>query len=152
MADSIIWALAMNSEHARILRGLQPDGSADAPELQMNTKHKDLQEIMSDKPGRVYSSSDGRISGVEYASDPVRDAQHRFVEAVVAKLDHHLQAGDFTKLAVFASPAMLGMVRQEMTPALARAVISESHKNLLHETPHDLLQIVAQTVFPSEAD
>ena len=38
------------------------------------------------------------------------------------------------------------------SPALARTVISEVDKNLLHETPHDLPHVLVQTVFPLTAD
>lgn len=152
MTKTIIWALVMNSEQARVLRGLHRDGSVDAPELDMQTDSKRLQDIMSDRPGRSFSSADSRRSAMDYSSDPVRDAPRRFVDSVAALLDQHLRDGDFTALAIFASRPILGMLREEMSPALARTVISEVDKNLLHETPHDLPHVLAQTVFPLTAD
>lgn len=147
MSDPIVWALVLNSETARILRGVRSDGTFDAPERTMQTKHKDLKEIMSDRPGRTYESVGSRRSAMDYASDPVHDAQKRFVGSVVQELDQHLQKGEFSKLAVFASRPMLGMLRQEMTPALSKSVVSETDKNLVHETEAALGQIVARTVF-----
>jgi len=152
MAKTIIWALVMNSERARILRGLNRDGSVDAAELEMQTDSKRLQDIMSDRPGRSFNSADSRRSAISYASDPVRDAQRRFVDSVAVLLDQHLRDGDFTALAVFASRPILGMLREAMTPALARTVIAEVDKNLLHEPSPTLPHLLAQTVFPPKPD
>lgn len=52
----IVWALVMSSTQARILQGFAKGETGDVPELVLNTEHKDLRDIMSDKPGRSFSS------------------------------------------------------------------------------------------------
>ena len=147
MTKDKLWVLAMNSEWASILRGVNPNGTADAPELMLKTEHHDLKEIMADKPGRSFSSADGRRSAMEYASDPVREAERRFARDVVQVLDKQHRAGAFSKLAIFASPGMLGVLRPALTDGLAGAVTTEIAKNFVHESATDLLRIVSQELF-----
>lgn len=152
MTETSIWAVVMNSEHARILCGITPRTTAGVPEITLSTQHPRLQEIMSDSPGRSFSSADSRRSGMEYASDPVRDAHKRFVRSVVDRLDDELRRDNFGKLAVFASKPVLGLLRQEMTHALLHEVVSETDKNLVNEPLSNLLQTVTETVFPPLPD
>ncbi len=143
----VIWALAMSATQARIIKGVAK-GAVDAvPELALHAEHKDLREILSDKPGRSYASVGSARSAMEYASDPVKDAKRAFVNETVALLHQHFVAHDFTRLAIFAAPEMLGLLRDGLPSDLQKAVIVEMPKNLLHETPHDLRRIVTDHVF-----
>jgi protein required for attachment to host cells len=141
-----VWALVMNSTQARIVQGIAKGQTGDAPDLILHTEHKDLREIMSDKPGRSFSSVGHGRSAMEYASDPVKDAKRAFVEEAVTLLHQHFVKRDFTHLAVFAGPEMLGLLRDGLTPDLAQVVIMEISKNLLHESPQDLRRIVTEHV------
>lgn len=143
----VVWALVMSSTEARIIKGIARGGVEDVPEQSLHTEHKDLSDIMSDKPGRSYSSVGSARSAMEYASDPVMDAKRAFVDEVVALLHQHLVKHDFTHLAIFAGPEMLGLLRDGLPPDLQHVVIAEISKNLLHETPQDLRRIVTDHVF-----
>lgn len=152
MHDPVIWALVMNSENARILRGIHRDGRADEKELGMKHDVQHLRDIMSDKPGRSYASVGSRRSSMEYASDPVRDAQRAFTGRVVEKLHAAHAEGAFDKLAVFASRPMLGYFRDEISPELARVVLCEVDKNYLHLSENDLRHTVAKALFEPPAE
>lgn len=143
----VVWALVMSSTQARIIRGIARGAVDDVPELTLHAEHRDLREIMSDKPGRSFSSVGSGRSAMEYASDPVRDAKRAFVDEVVTLLHRHFAQHDFTHLAIFAGPELLGLVRDGLPPDLQHSVIVEVSKNLLHETPHDLRRIVTDPVF-----
>jgi protein required for attachment to host cells len=143
----MMWALVMSSTQARILQGVAKGAPADMPEIALHSDHKDLREIMSDKPGRSFSSMGPGRSAMEYASDPIKDAKKAFAEQAVTLLQQHFSQHDFTHLAIFASPEMLGLLRDCLTPDLQHAVIFEQSKNLLHETPHDLRRIVTEHLF-----
>jgi protein required for attachment to host cells len=147
MRDPITWAVVMNSESARILRGVHRDGHADAPEIELADTHHRLQDMMSDKPGRSFSSVGKGRSAMEYASDPVRDAQRAFVNRVLARLETARTEEGFDQLAVFASRPMLGLFRQEIQPPLAATVICEVAKNYLHLSPQDLRSTVVRSLF-----
>lgn len=140
----IVWALVMNSTQARILQGIAKDVTSRAPELTLNTEHKALREIMSDKPGRSFSSVGPGRSAMEYASDPVKDAKRAFVEEAVTLLHQHFVKQDFTHLAIFAAPEMLGLLRDGLPADLKHVVIVEIPTNLLHETPYELRRIVTE--------
>ena len=142
-----LWALVLNATQARILRGLTRGGSTSEPELLLQSEHRDLRQIMADKPGRSFESVGSRRSAMEYASDPVRDAERAFAAEVVARLERHREAGDFTRLAILAAPEMLGLIRPELTEGLRAIVVHEEPKNLLHLSARDLELAVAQHVF-----
>lgn len=147
MREPIIWAVVMNSESARFLRGLHRDGRTDAAEIELHNGHPRLQDLMSDKPGRSFSSVGHSRSALEYASDPVRDAQRAFLLRVIDRLETARAENDFDQLAVVASRPMLGMFRHEAPPSLARVVICEVAKNLLHLSPQQLSVKVALAIY-----
>jgi protein required for attachment to host cells len=146
----IIWALVMSATQARIITGIARGAVDDVPELVLHAEHKDLRDIMSDKPGRSFSSVGSGRSAMEYASDPVKNAKRAFVDAAVALLHKHFAKHDFTRLAIFAGPEMLGLLRDGLPPDLEHSVILEMPKDLLHETPHDLRRLVTDHVFAKE--
>jgi protein required for attachment to host cells len=143
----VVWALVMSSTQARIITGIARGAVEDVPELALHTEHKDLRDIMSDKPGRSFASVGPGRSAMEYASDPVKDAKRAFIDEVATLLHRHFAEHDFTHLAIFAGPEMLGLLRDGLPPDLEHAVIVEMPKNLLHETPQDLRRIVTDHVF-----
>ena len=146
----IVWALVMSSTQARILQDIAKGETGDVPELVLSTEHKNLRDIMSDKPGRSFSSVGPGRSAMEYASDPVKDAKRAFVDEAVTLLHEHFVKHDFTQLAVFAGPEMLGLLRDGLPADLKHAVILEMPKNFLHETSHELRRIVTEYVFTQQ--
>lgn len=146
MAD-IVWALVMNSTQARIIKGIAKGTFPDVPELVLETEHKDLGQIMSDKPGRSFASVGPGRSAMEYASDPVKEAKRAFVAQAIELLHQHFMKHSFTHLAIIAEPVILGMLREDLPADLAAVVIAEMPKNLLHERPQALRRIVSEFVF-----
>ena len=147
MREPIIWAVAINSETARILRGIHRDGHADAAKIELHDGHHHLKDVMSDRPGRSFASVGTRRSSMEYASDPIRDAQCAFMRRVLERLEEAHRDKAFDQLAVFASRPMLGLFRQEAKPDIAGIVVREVAKNLLHLSAQDLRRTVARTLF-----
>ena len=66
-----------------------------------------------------------------------------------ALLETHRAKGDFARLAVFAAPVMLGLLRDAMTPGVRAAVVLERDSNLLHEAPKALRATVREALSPS---
>lgn len=147
MPEPVIWALVLNAASARILRGIQRDGHCSEPPIDLQDGHHHLRDLMSDKPGRSFASVGMRRSAMEYASDPVRDAERAFVRQILDQLDAARAKGSFDRLAVFASRPMLGLFRQDAPPELARLVIREVTKNYLHLSPDALNRTVARALF-----
>lgn len=125
------WILVMNATRARIIRGLPKHGEPAPSELVVRSESHKLRDIMSDKPGRSFSSgSKGRRSAISYGTDPLREDEMQFVREVVALLDMHRLAGDFDSLVVFSDPHMLGVLRGRLPPALKALIRREVPKNL----------------------
>lgn len=139
------WALVINGGRCRILRGLAKKGDDAVAELVLRCESRHLRDIMSDRPGRSFSSKGGgRRSAMEYASDPIAEDQREFIRQVITLLESHRRAGDYDKLAAFAEHDMLGHLRQLMPRTLADIVIREVPKNLLHLSPQELAEAVAR--------
>lgn len=145
MASDSIWAVAINATRARVLRDLMERGTVRPAELVMRAEHRHLRDIMADKPGRSFTSThQGRRSAIEYGSDPLKEDQRDFVRQVTALLETHRLAGDFDKLVIAAEPSVLGLLRGEMPPRLARTVVAEFAKNLLHLSAQDLVDALSR--------
>lgn len=128
MNGSRTWALVMNGVRARILRGVA-DGNGENPAeivsrssltnlrgfLAMNTELDDLPDI-----GRGAAES-----------DPVMRDMKDFAAETGAILERHRRAGDFARLAVFAEPRMLAILRTELPATLRRAIVLELPLNLI---------------------
>ena len=141
--NSRLWALAINSTHARIIRGFGPRGEAVLPELNLSHAIEKPRDVMSDKPGRSFASSGGgRRSAIEYATDPVAEGQKDFIRQVIALLEKHRGAKDFDRLVIFAEHDMLGLLRPMLPKALAALVVREEAKNLLHLPEHALSKAI----------
>jgi protein required for attachment to host cells len=142
------WVLVLNATNARILRNLVRGGATSGDEIVLRAESRSLKDIMSDKPGRSFSSgSAGRRSGMEYGSDPVHEDALAFARKVVEELETLRIAHAFDQLAIFADPEMLGIIRKQLPKALKAMVNAEVDKNLLHESEHDLPRIVAESLY-----
>jgi protein required for attachment to host cells len=75
-------------------------------------------------------------------SDPIRRDMQDFALQTLGLLEVHLRARDFNRLAIFASPRMLGILREEMPTALHPAVILERDFNLIQMPGPELRRVV----------
>lgn len=139
------WALVSNGTHAFILKGLEgKDRPAPVALVSEDTSTK-LGDIMADKPGRGFASSaDGRRSAMEPGSDPVHRQMEVFAKDTLARLAKHHLASEFDRLAIFAAPKMLGVLRKEMPGGLKDAIVLERAANLIHLPEHDLRDTVVK--------
>lgn len=144
---SRLWALVMNSARARVVRGLTPHGQTPETELVMKSEARHLREIMSDKPGREFSSgSAGQRSAMEYHSDPVAQDRREFIAQALALLETHRRAGEFDKLAIFAEHEVLGALRPMLPESLRAMVVCEVPKNLVHLAADDLTKAISESL------
>ncbi|WP_281354797.1 baeRF12 domain-containing protein [Rhodovulum strictum] len=129
MGDGRTWVLAMNPTRARILRGLgEPGAAGAAAELVMRAGHRHLLAAMDR----------AAAEGLTHDADPVAADQRDFVRQVVHLLEAHRLAGDFERLAVFASPALLCELRSQMPARLAATLAAERARSLMHLSEADL--------------
>ena len=140
-----IWYLVMNSNRARILRGLPAEHEAADAELTLQSRHHHLRDHLQDRPTRSYSAaSPGRRSGVELGSDPVREDTMRFMRDVQDFLTNEQKALAFDALVVVAPPETLGLWREALGEPLLSAIRVEVAKNLVRQSAHELVETLRQ--------
>lgn len=139
-----IWYLVMNSNRARILRGLPLPHEAVA-ELSLQSRPHHLRDHLQDRPTRSYSTaSPGRRSAVEPGSDPVRDDTLRFLRDVQEFLTAERISQAFDALVVVAPPETLGLWRDGLKEPLQSAIRAEVPKNLIRQSAPELVETLRQ--------
>lgn len=129
----------MDGTRARVLRGVMDHDGEDTVELVSRAPSTHLRDIMADKPGRSFSSgAEGTRSGMELGSDPILRDMQDFAGETADFLEKHRRAGDFARLAVFAEPKMLGVLRRECPASLWAAVILDMPLNLIALSEREL--------------
>lgn len=134
------WGLALDGTRARMVRDLEASvrGKPLPEELSLEVEARRLGEIMSDRPGRGHASVGAARSAMEYASDPVLEAERAFCEEVLWLLGSHQRRGDFDRLVVAAAPRMLGILRDRRSRDIAAATVAEVPKDLTHLSEAEL--------------
>lgn len=141
-----VWILVADGSRARIVR-YGPAGEH-AGDLVFEADHKQLKEIMADKPGRSFASVGAKRSAMEYRSDPVRQQTEDFAAFLAEQLERHQAAGEFDRLAIVAEPRMLGTIRPRIPRAVAPTVVAEIDKDLTKLPVHELYEAVAGLDIP----
>ena len=141
------WALVCDGVHARILRDLEDGDSQDPIDLVSKAESTHLRDLLSDKAGRNFTSgTDGRRSAMEPGSDPVLRDMQDFAQETFSVLEYHFRNGYLTRLAIFAAPKMLGVLRREIPASLKNAVILERDLNLINLPEADLRDTVIRAL------
>src|SRR5690606_23382694 len=139
------WVLVADGARARIVRDLGMDTGAEdrLDDLVYEIDHKQLREIMADKPGRGFASEGARRSAMEYRSDPVQEQEVEFAGMLLDELERRHAADEFGRLAIVAEPRMLGTLRQKLPAALRQAVVKEVPKDLTKLPVKELREALA---------
>ncbi|MDD9731290.1 host attachment protein [Mameliella sp. AT18] len=147
MSRSRTWALIMDSVRARVLRGVEGADGEEPVELVSRAKSTHLRDIMADKAGRSFSSDgSGRRSAMELGADPIHRDMQEFAVDTAEFLERHRRAGDFARLAVFAEPKMLGILRTECPATLWAAVCLDRPLNLISLPERELRERVLEQI------
>lgn len=145
------WYLVADGAQARIVRSGNADPSSqdNLEDIVLTGEHKDLSEIMADRPGRSFSSHDQRRSAMEYHSDPALDQQKRFAGIISGHLERHYAEGGFDQLVIVAAPRMLGIIRDTLPVSLQSAVTGEIAKDLTNLPQNKLRAALAGLDVPA---
>lgn len=144
MKTKTTWVLVANGARARVVRDLGTGAEDRQEDLVFEIDHKQLREIMADRPGRSFASEGARRSAMEYRSDPVQEQEARFAATLLEQMEQRLAAGEFQQLAIVAEPRMLGVMRKKLSPTLRRAVVGEVAKDLTKLPERELLEAIAE--------
>ncbi len=146
MKAKTTWILIADGARARVLRNAVFDIEADGEvnDIVFEIEHKQLRDIMSDRPGRSFASVGARRSSMEYRSEPVKDQEARFADMLLEQLDRRLRNREFDRLAIIAEPRMLGVLRQRISPTLRQTIFAEVAKDLTKMPQQALRAAIAQ--------
>lgn len=143
MARHKTWALVTDGVRARILRNLEGGGSEDPIELVSKAESSHLRGLLSGKSGRGLDTELlGQFSQLKPRAHPVIRDMQDFACQTLDFLEGHFRAGHLTRLAIFAAPKMLGILRQVMPASLKDAVILERDLYLIELPEADLRDAV----------
>jgi len=117
--------------------------------------HRRDQDLTSDRPGRIFSSSGapGRRRGAttRHATGgeqaPRRHATHLFARRVAANLERARRAGAFEKVILVAAPAFLGELRAALPPGMRPFVYATVAKDIVNHEENDVRRYLTRDMF-----
>lgn len=131
MKKTVTWVLIADGAQARVLENTGPGkGLKQVDGLDWAIEPLQAQDIVTDRPGRSFSSVGHGRSAMEPKTDPVEHRETEFCKSVAATLDRHHQKGDFDRLVIAAAPIALGDLRKAISPAVKKTIVAELNKDL----------------------
>lgn len=131
------WILIADGARARVLENTGPGkGLSEVNGLEFSQEPLKNQDIVSDKPGRAFSSAGYGRSGMEPPTDPADKREADFVAGLADVLDQKLQSGAFDRLIIAAAPQALGNLRKALSARVQEKVLAELAKDLT-KIPND---------------
>ena len=103
------------------------------PEGRMHTR-----DLTSDLPGRDSDRSGLGRHRMDSATDPKHHELVAFVKMITVYLDDLIRQRAIDQLMIVAPPAMLGILREQLSPTVSHAVSFELDKNLAQFKPDEI--------------
>jgi protein required for attachment to host cells len=142
MKKTVTYVLVADGARARLYanhgvgKGLQPvSGATHKADL-----HHHDREILTDKPGRSFSSVGEGRSALESQTEWHRFEKHKFAREMAKVLDAAAATKSFDRLILVAPPATLGDLRMELGDATRKMVTAELPKDLTRHAEQELPQ------------
>jgi protein required for attachment to host cells len=140
--DAITWVAALDGGKMLIWRN---EGFDDQPNLQLvdqDTLHNPpARDHSSDRPGRI-SKTGGARAAVGH-TDGHKQAEHDFVQSVIAQLNQAAEKGSFDRLVLLAPAPVLGAARPHYSEALKKTLIERERDVVNQSTDKIEAQFVA---------
>ena len=99
-------------------------------ELDSEAARRLTQDLVTDRPGRSFSSAGPRRAGMEPSSDPQNVEKRKFVKDLVGFLDAAALNGKFDDLFLVAAPRTLGEIRKLSNGHIGGRLRAELGKDL----------------------
>jgi protein required for attachment to host cells len=144
--------LVADSGSARFLRITGAAGSQKLTELallELPAAHLAIQEMVSDKTGRVFDRARGGSGprstarhGAASDFDPHTTEYERFAKRVARRLDVERRGSISNELTIIAPPRFLGLLRPQLSKPTQKIVVRELAREMVRASDAQLLQIV----------
>ena len=142
MKKKITYILIADGARARLYmnegvgKGVQPVSGA-THQSHVPAHNRDL---VTDKPGRSFSSVGTGRSAMDPATDWIKLEKHRFAREMAKVLDAAASNKAFDRLILVAPPATLGDLRTELSDHTRKLVSAELPKDLTRHAEQELPQ------------
>lgn len=131
MKPTVTWILVANGTQARVLENTGPNkGLRQVDGLDFGIEALQAREIVTDRPGRSFSSVGHGRSAIEPRTDPVEQREAEFARSVAEMLDIQCSKGAYDRLVIAAAPIALGDIRKSLSPAVKKTILAELNKDL----------------------
>lgn len=124
------WVVVANSNLARIFRLEKAKNLIELEALAHPESRLQDRELVGDRPGRGYESNNPSRHAIEPKTSPKKQEFCNFAKDLCHHLENALQKGEFEKLYLAANPAFLGLLRQNLNPAMLSHISGEVDKDL----------------------
>lgn len=124
------WIVVADSSRARIFAAPQGRNLEEVETLTHPESRLPEQDMSRDRPGLALDGGGQGRHGLEPSSDPKKQEAVIFSRIVADVLDKAHSRQEYDQLILFAAPAFLGMLRDQMTKAVAGALLLEVPKNI----------------------
>lgn len=132
----VSWIVVADASQARVLANDGPNHGLTV-ERQLAQEVKRSRDVLADRPGAVTD----RMGYAKHATSPpdqVRVQKRRFAREIAHTLEDARKRNEFERLYLIAPPQMLGDLRGELSPELAKMVAGALDRDLTKIPLHDL--------------
>ncbi len=141
MKHTRTWIVVADGARSRILERLdkRPDLQL-VPGSDKRSSAPSDHDLRRDRPGIVHESVGHTRHAVQPRVDYHQEAEDRFAEDLVARLEGALARDAFDRVVIVAPPVMLGTVRKIMSKRLQERVVAEYDKDLTKTPSNEILK------------
>ncbi len=107
--------------------------------LDFREESPSVQEVMADRPGRVFNRIGPRRHSMESPRDAHREAKRRFAKRLADFLEERLNAAEYDRLIIFSTPVTLGDLRASLSDQVLAKISDEIPKDLTHLSNEKLI-------------
>jgi len=128
-----VWIVVADAARARIFacNGRACQGLHEAEALSHNESRAQNRELVSDRPGRSWSSASGDARhAMQESTDPAVTERNRFARHLAERLKSAQHEGIYKHLVIVAAPSFLGALRETLDSGVAKAISVEVAKNV----------------------
>ena len=127
-----IWVLVVNQAEAQIYASDRLWKNLQLAAVLLNSEGAaHPRDLVSDAPGRAFDSVGAGRHAMEPNTSVKQEQRRRFVKEIIERLVTGHLKGDFDQLVVVAAPAVLGVIRKQLTSDLEKTVIKEVPKDVI---------------------
>lgn len=140
MINETTWVVVANSSRARIFRLESRNNLVEMDGLVHSKSRLREGDLVSDRKGRSFNRMGYGRHAMEQELDPHKQEAVHFASMLAEHLQKALQAGEYGRLYLSASPKFLGLLRQELDPHTSAVIVQELDKDMTELTTAQILE------------